>query len=158
MSDRPDRPPVWVRGGPPYIYVPPRQNNATGGEMLRRGSTTESIQSSCAIDTSSPPSSPGVAPAAASPPPPSSNFAASSTQTQSQDPQHARFRRSSSSLTSGKDLFTNLAFQKRTTNDASFATRRASWNEQRPGSGPDTVKFFGNWWDSFTKGSGQDKK
>jgi len=158
MTDRPERPPVWVRGGPPYIYVPPKQNNATGVETLRRASTTESIQSTSAIDTSSPPSSPGVAPAAASPPPPSSNFAVSSTQPQSQDPIQARFRRSSNSFPGGKDLFTNLAFQKRHSNDASFATRRASWNEQRPGSGPDTVRFFGNWWESFTKGSGEDKK
>jgi hypothetical protein len=107
-----------------------------------QGSTTESIMSTAVTDTSSPPSSPGLAPAAASPPPP-----ASSTQGQSQDPQLSRFRRSSSSFPSGKDLFTNLTNQKRCSNDASFATRRASWNEQKPGSGPDTVRFFGNWWD-----------
>ncbi|KAL2367754.1 hypothetical protein RJ035_002312 [Blastomyces gilchristii] len=61
-SDRPDHPPVWVRGGPPYYYTPTRPNIVSSpSENLRRASTTSSISSSresTSGGTLSPPPSP----------------------------------------------------------------------------------------------------
>ncbi|KLJ11184.1 hypothetical protein EMPG_13529, partial [Blastomyces silverae] len=65
-SDRPDHPPVWVRGGPPYYYMPTRPNiPSSPSETLRRASTTSSISSSresTSGGTLSPPPSPTASP------------------------------------------------------------------------------------------------
>ncbi|OAX82849.1 hypothetical protein ACJ72_02810 [Emergomyces africanus] len=61
-SDRPDHPPVWVRGGPPYYYMPTRPSIPTSpSETLRRASTTSTLSSSPEISlggTLSPPPKP----------------------------------------------------------------------------------------------------
>ncbi|KAJ5812139.1 hypothetical protein N7474_008440 [Penicillium riverlandense] len=52
-------------------------------------------------------------------------------------------RRSSAS----PGLFANLQSQKRTSEDPSLATRRASWNEQKPAG-----NYFSKWWEGYTRG------
>ncbi|KAJ5273473.1 hypothetical protein N7478_008598 [Penicillium angulare] len=56
-------------------------------------------------------------------------------------------RRSSASSGNAAGLFSNLHTQKRQSDDANMAGRRASWNEQQSPSG-----FFGKLWDGYTRG------
>ncbi|OJD14483.1 hypothetical protein AJ78_05167 [Emergomyces pasteurianus Ep9510] len=65
-SDRPDHPPVWVRGGPPYYYMPTRPSiPSSPSETLRRASTTSTLSSSPESSVGgafSPPPSPATSP------------------------------------------------------------------------------------------------
>ncbi|QVM13343.1 hypothetical protein D8B26_007954 [Coccidioides posadasii str. Silveira] len=40
-GDRPEHPPVWVRGGPPYYYHPSRPQGAQSPEDMRRACIPE---------------------------------------------------------------------------------------------------------------------
>ncbi|CAL5873773.1 uncharacterized protein PFLUO_LOCUS8055 [Penicillium psychrofluorescens] len=56
-------------------------------------------------------------------------------------------RRSSASSGAAPSLFANLHSQKRTSEDPSLASRRASWNEQKPAG-----NYFSKLWDGYTRG------
>ncbi|KAK2797095.1 hypothetical protein FQN50_009326 [Emmonsiellopsis sp. PD_5] len=67
MSDRPDHPPVWVRGGPASYYAPPRPSiSASPGEAIRRASTASVLSTS--PTEADEPFSPPPSPESASPP------------------------------------------------------------------------------------------
>ncbi|KAJ5708241.1 hypothetical protein N7488_008042 [Penicillium malachiteum] len=55
-------------------------------------------------------------------------------------------RRRSSASSGSSGLFSNLHSQKRQSDDAAMAARRASWNEQQ---GP--TSWFGKLWDGYTR-------
>ncbi|KAK2752347.1 hypothetical protein FQN55_007387 [Onygenales sp. PD_40] len=170
MSDRPDHPPVWVRGGPASYYAPPRPSiSSSPGDAIRRASTASVLSTSPteADEPFSPPPSPELA----SPPErATSAFALPSisatmasqaarksqaetpipTHPDAQQPTSARpaspdtkNRRSSS--VSGAGLFSTLVSQKRV--DPNLAMRRAQWQEHNVGIGPDQRRPFGSWWD-----------
>ncbi|EEH37804.2 hypothetical protein PAAG_00725 [Paracoccidioides lutzii Pb01] len=177
-SDRPDRPPVWVRGGPPYYYMPTRPHiPSSPSETLRRGSTSSTLSSSPGStmgETLSPPPSPSTrttqAPRSSSvgiptsfpfpspshpisspyPSPPPATSAAGDEATS--PPRADSFRRSNS--VSGTNIsFSTLSLQKRNAGDGSTSSLRAQWHEQNVGAGPDRRKIFSSWWNSYVKGS-----
>ncbi|KAK2877115.1 hypothetical protein FQN49_001414 [Arthroderma sp. PD_2] len=168
MSDRPDRPPVWVRGGTPYFYHPRRQSMPTeaANEELRRASTSSSIPaisgiapersasfSSTSSATAQAAQSPGVAstlfPFAAK-----ERSGSTSSESAPGSEQGASRRTNPHSDRSYAGLMT----QKRLSGDPLFANRRESWREQTVGSGPEDRRFLGRWWDSFVKGEKQAPK
>ncbi|PGH18197.1 hypothetical protein AJ80_04584 [Polytolypa hystricis UAMH7299] len=181
MTDRPDRPdraPVWVRGGPPYYYQPVRADTMNPGETLRRASTTSSISSEpgefrerASFLSSSPnispsriPNSPleqlpppqGVSPQTRSTPQSPLPSPASSSSTSApkppEEPQHffkSGLHRSITERT-GSRRFSNLSNQKR--DSQGDHVRRTSWQDQVVGSNPERNRYIASWWDSFTKG------
>ncbi|EGD85288.1 hypothetical protein H112_06191 [Trichophyton rubrum D6] len=167
MSDRPERPPVWVRGGPPYFYHPRRPSapsapSEVANEELRRASTTSSI-----------PSVTGIVPDRSS----SISSTTSATQNAQQAgvastlfPFMAKDRSGSMSSESGtgperdqskrrsshsEGSYAGLMTQKRMSEDPLFASRRESWREQAANSRPDDRRFLSRWWDNFVKGERQ---
>ncbi|PGH15674.1 hypothetical protein AJ79_02268 [Helicocarpus griseus UAMH5409] len=170
-SDRPEHPPVWVRGGPASYYRP--RIVSTPSETLRRASTTSSISSS-PDSTAGEPLSPPPSPATSSPP--SGSFSSpfpSITTTMSQQSGQSQSGRASSfspqtlppfgtspvpegptapsprrsASMGGSSLFSRLSSQKRESVDAEMAARRAQWLEQNPNAGPERRRLFSNWWD-----------
>ncbi|EGD96678.1 hypothetical protein TESG_04111 [Trichophyton tonsurans CBS 112818] len=165
MSDRPERPPVWVRGGTPYFYHPRRPSapSEVANEELRRASTTSSIPSVTGIvpDRSSSISSTTSATQNAQQPGVASTLfpfmakdrsgSMSSSESGTGPERDQSKRRSSHSDRSYAGLMT----QKRMSEDPLFASRRESWREQAAHCRPDDRRFLSRWWDNFVKGEHQ---
>ncbi|WEW61312.1 hypothetical protein PRK78_006802 [Emydomyces testavorans] len=156
-GDRPERPPVWVRGGPPTYYHPSRPQGVHTLEQMRRTSTgtTDSTRS----EPSSLPASPVLA-TISTLEHPQAETRTTTTHTRggtSEDAQPVSLRpsmpkrRSSSPSTStaaGQKKYAGLTYQKRTSLDEETKRRVASWREQPVGSNPPSWQWASRWWDS----------
>ncbi|KAF3481629.1 uncharacterized protein GIQ15_04388 [Arthroderma uncinatum] len=163
MSDRPDRPPVWVRGGTPYFYHPRRSSmpSEAANEELRRASTSSSIPAISGIaperSASFSSTSSATAQAAQSPGVASNLFpfatkersASVSSESESSPGQQGASKRTNSH---SDQPYAGLMTQKRLSGDPLYVNRRQSWREQAVGSGPEDRRFLGRWWDNFVKG------
>ncbi|KAK2748312.1 hypothetical protein FQN57_000970 [Myotisia sp. PD_48] len=173
MSDRPDRPPVWVRGGVPYYYHP-----GTGQQIPPPISATEAMRKASISSASSSPSSPSSpsdrrassvssdssmgstfsppSPAAPStrpvhtglfsflsPSPEARSTAASPVTSLSP---HGGYYPGSRGSKEGQRQFSSLLGQKRDSKDPTFTSRRQSWSEQHVGSDPEQKRFMYRWW------------
>ncbi|EFR01654.1 hypothetical protein MGYG_04656 [Nannizzia gypsea CBS 118893] len=161
MSDRPDRPPVWVRGGTPYFYHPrrPSVSSEVANEELRQASNAASIPSVTGIvpDRSGSISSTTSNPQTTQPAGVASNLfpfmAKERSSSMSSESGAGQERDTSKRRSSHSDSsYAGLMTQKRTSEDPLFASRRESWREQSANSRPDERGFLSRWWDNFVKG------
>ncbi|KAM5453981.1 hypothetical protein MaudCBS49596_002606 [Microsporum audouinii] len=156
MSDRPERPPVWVRGGTPYFYHPRRPSvpAEVTNEELRRASTTSSIPSvtgiapersasiSSTVSATQASQSPGVASTLF--PSMTKERSGSISSESGAGPEQGASKRNNSR---SEQSYAGLMTQKRMSGDPLFANRRESWREQVVGSAPDDRRFLSRWWD-----------
>ncbi|TPX26435.1 hypothetical protein DIZ76_011897 [Coccidioides immitis] len=162
-GDRPEHPPVWVRGGPPYYYHPSRPQGAQSPEDMRRDSTETASRTRSEPSTA--PTSPILSSVSTFKTPPA-EMPKAHTDTpvgqaqptenppMARRPSLAEPRRSSPSTSTlaGQQQYAGLMYQKRASLDEEVNRRKASWREQPVGSNPDDARWFVRWWDTFTRG------
>ncbi|KAI1942801.1 hypothetical protein LOZ58_001687 [Ophidiomyces ophidiicola] len=157
-GDRPQHPPVWVRGGPQSYYHPSRPQDASTAGASRRVSLPTMREAASPAASPSQPEAPIFNPPNSELPGTPGRLEVAGEALGSTPaalrPGLQEQQRSipGASILRGQQKYAGLTYQKRTSLDEDARRRKASWSEQPVGSSPENSQWLARWWETFTKG------